>query len=181
MFQEPKSKRIHVKSGVSASLEFDDTYISKWGLDAEMTSAIYKDGRFGDSFHPFCLLDFIDRENTDISQKHKYQCSKAFQEFVSASKGKWWFYFARGAISFYNAEYNAELKVKKDEDELLSLVDNGELIYTLSNDEWKYFCPTSKKIGYALSLSTKDELINFIFEEIEKNRVLEIEKNNIVS
>jgi hypothetical protein len=172
---EPNSKRIHIKAGVSASLEFDDGYIAKWGLDAEMTSGIYKDGRFSDSFHPFNLLDFIHEGNQEITKEQKYQCIKAFQEFVIASKGKWWFYFGRGSIAYYNELYGAELKVKKDEEELLTLEDDGELIYFLSNQEWLDFEPTPKKIGFALSLSTRQDILEFIFEHIELNRIRKME------
>jgi hypothetical protein len=169
--QEEKSKRIHIKAGVSASLEFDDGYIAKWGLDAEMTSGIYKDGRFSESFHPFNLLDFIHQDNQETTKEQKYQCIKAFQEFVLASKGKWWFYFGRGAVAYYNELYNAKLKVKKDEEELLSLEDDGELIYFLSSQEWLDFEPTPKKVGFALSLSTRQDVLEYIFEHIESNRI----------
>jgi len=171
MQQESNSNRVHIKSGVSASLEFDDSYIAKWGLDAEMTSGIYKDGRFSESFHPFNLLDFIHNENTETTKEQKYQCIKAFQEFVVASKGKWWFYFGRGAVSYYNENYNTKLKVKKDEEELLALEDDGELIYFLEHQEWLDFKPTPRKIGIALSLPTKEDVIEFIYEHIESNRI----------
>lgn len=174
--EENKSKRIHVKAGVSASVEFDDGYIAKWGLDAEMTSGIYKDGRFSESFHPFNLLDFIHNENKETTKEQKYQCIKAFQEFVVASKGKWWFYFARGAVAYYNENYNTELKVKKDEEELLTLEDDGELIYSLVHQEWLDFEPTSKKIGFALSLPTRKDVLEFIYTEIETNRIRYLEE-----
>lgn len=174
--QETNSKRIHVKAGVSASLEFDDGYIAKWGLDAEMTSGIYKDGRFSESFHPFNLLDFIHNENIETTKEQKYQCIKAFQEFVIASKGKWWFYFGRGAIAYYNENYNTELKVKKDEEELLALEDDGELIYFLEHQEWLDFEPTPKKIGYALSLPTRQNVLEYIYEHIESNRIKYLEE-----
>ncbi len=171
MQQEQNSKRVHIKGGVSASLEFDDGYIAKWGLDAEMTSGIYKDGRFSDSFHPFNLLDFIHNENTETTKEQKYQCIMAFQEFVVASKGKWWFYFGRGAVAYYNENYNTELKVKKDEEELAALEDEGELIYFLEHQEWLDFEPNPKKIGYALSLPTRKDVLEYIYEHIENNRI----------
>jgi len=175
--QEEKSKRFNVKAGISASLEFDDGYIAKWGLEAEMTSGIYKDGRFnGGSMHPFNLLDLIHNENKDTSEEFKYQCVKAFQEFVVASKGKWWFYFGRGAIAYYNENYNTELKVKKDEEELSTLDDDGELIYTLTHDEWLMFKPNPKKVGYALSLPTKKDVIYYFYDEIEMNRIKSLER-----
>jgi len=173
--QEEKSNRIHVKGGVTASLEFDDGYIAKWGLDAEMTSGIYKDGRFSESFHPFNLLDFIHEDNKETTKEQKYQCIKAFQEFVIASRGKWWFYFGRGAIAYYNELYGAKLKVKKDADELLTLEDDGDLIYFLSHQEWLDFEPTPKKIGIALSLSSRQDILEFIFEHIELNRIRKME------
>ena len=179
--QDSKSKRLHVKAGVSASLDFVDDYITKWGLDAEMTGGIYKDGRFDgsldengsfkNSFHPFNLLDFLHNENKDTDNKFKYQCIKAFQEFVLASKGKWWFYFAKGAVSYYNENYGTEIKVKSDELELIDLEDDGENIYNLSSDEWRHFEPTPKKIGKALTQRSREDVLIFIFSEIEKNRI----------
>lgn len=174
--QEQNNNRVHIKAGVSASVEFDDGYIAKWGLDAEMTSGIYKDGRFSDSFHPFNLLDFIHNENTETTKEQKYQCIMAFQEFVVASKGKWWFYFGRGAVDYYNENYNTELKVKKDEEELLALEDDGELIYFLEHQEWLDFEPNPKKIGFALSLPTRKDVLEYIYEHIESNRIRYLEK-----
>jgi hypothetical protein len=171
-----KSKRIYVKGGVSASLEFDDGYIAKWGLDSEMTSSIYKDGRISGSFHPFYLLDLISNENKETTKEQKYQCIKAFQEFVVASKGKWWFYFGRGSVAYYNKNYDAGLNVQIDEIELQIQEDKGELIYFLEHQEWLDFEPTPKKIGFALSLSTRQDVIEYIFTEIESNRIKKIER-----
>ena len=168
---QDSNNRTHVKGGVSASLEFDDGYIAKWGLEAEMTSSIYKDGRLNGSMHPFGLLDLIHEGNTEINQEQKYQCILAFQEFVVASKGKWWFYFGRGAIDHYNDYYQADIKVKKDEEELASLEDDGDIIYSLSHSEWLDFEPTPFKIGTALSLATRKDVIEYIFTEIETNRI----------
>ncbi len=169
--QDSKTKRIYVKAAVSATLEFSDDYIAKWGLDAEMTAGIYKDGSFRESFHPFLLLDFINQDNKEVNDIQRYQCIKAFQEFVLASKGKWWFYFAKGAVAYYNEHYGCEIKVKKDKEELLSLEDDGENIYTLNNEEWEIFEPTAKKIGEALSKPTRQEVLEYIFAEIESNRI----------
>ena len=168
--QEEKSKRIHIKAGVSASLEFDDGYIAKWGMDAEMTSGIYKDGRFSESFHPFNLLDFIDSDNEETTKEQKYQCTMAFQEFVMASRGKWWFYFAVGAVDYYNEYYHTMLKVKKDEEELAALEDKGDLIYSLTFEEWTDFEPNPKKIGFVLSLPTREDIVDFIYQHIKDNR-----------
>jgi len=172
--KDKKRDFFHVKAGVSASLEFDDSYITKWGLDAEMTGSIYKDGRFnGGSFHPFNLLDLISSDNKDTSESFKFQCIKAFQEFVLASKGKWWFYFAKGAVDYYNENYATEIKVKSDEEELTELEDTGESIFKISFEEWQFFQPTPLNIGEALSKNTKQEVLEYIFEHIEQNRILE--------
>jgi hypothetical protein len=179
--QDIKNKRIHVKAGVSASLDFVDDYITKWGLDAEMTAGIYKDGKFQgsldengsfkNSFHPFNLLDFLHNENENTDKVFKFQCIKAFQEFVLASKGKWWFYFAKGAVGYYNENYGTQINVKSDELELIDLEDDGEQIYNLSSEEWRHFEPTPKKIGKALTQRSREDVLIFIFSEIEKNRI----------
>jgi len=169
-----KNKRKVVKGGVTATLDFNDTYISKWGLSAEMTAGIYKDGRFnGGSFHPFGLLDLIDKRNKDIGEKQRFQCIKAFQEFVVASKGKWWFYFGRGAVAYYNANYGCKIKVKKDEEELQSLEDLGDVLTKFSYDDWRYFRPTTKKIYDAFTQKSDDDVIAYFRDEIEDNKILE--------
>lgn len=185
MHENKKTHKIDVKGGVTATLEFDDEYITKWGLDAEMTAGIYKKGRFDgsidedgnlkQSFHPFVLLDFIDENNKDTSKEFKYQCIKAFQEFVVASKGKWWFYFARGAVAYYNENYGTQIKVKTDEVELMELEDKGDLIYSLTFEEWQSFKPTPRKIGIVLSIQDRQEMLEFIFTEIETNRIKKLE------
>jgi hypothetical protein len=183
-----KTNKIDVKAGVVATLDFKDDYIAKWGLDAEMTASIYKSGRYDGSidedgnykksFHPFGLLDLIDENNKETNENFKYQCIKAFQEFVLVSKGKWWFYFARDSVSYYNENYGTELKVKKDEEELLALDDLGDLIFTLSEEEWFYLQINPRKMGFIYTIKTKLEVINYMFEEIEKNRIKVAEKYN---
>jgi hypothetical protein len=169
--QSDSNNRTYIKGGVTASLEFDDGYIAKWGLEAEMTSGIYKDGRITGSMHPFGLLDLIHEDNIETSKEHKYQAVIAFQEFVVASRGKWWFYFGVGAIEYYNEYYHMKLKVKKDEEELSTLEDDGDLIYFLEHQEWLDFEPTPKKIGIALSMPNRDDVVNFFMQEIETNRM----------
>jgi len=183
-----KTNKIDIKAGVVASLDFRDDYIAKWGLDAEMTAGIYKNGRYDGSidedgnykksFHPFSLLDFINENNEETSENFKYQCIKAFQEFVVASKGKWWFYFGQNQINYYNENYNAGLQVKDDKTELLTLEDKGDIFYSLSYEEWLMFEVTPKKIAYTFSLDTQNDVINYVFEEIEKNRIKIAEKYN---
>jgi len=183
-----KTNKLDIKAGVVASLDFRDDYIAKWGLDAEMTAGIYKNGRFDgsvdesgnfkQSFHPFALLDFIDEKNEDANESFKYQCIKAFQEFVLASHGKWWFYFAKGQIDFYNENYGTKLKVKKDVEELAALEDKGDLIYTLCEEEWLFFQATPRKIGFVYTRETRKEALDYIYTEIEKNRIRIAENYN---
>jgi len=181
-----KTNKIDVKAGVSASLEFSDDYISKWGLDSEMTASIYKkgrydgsvdkDGKYKQSFHPFGLLELLDDNNIETSKEFKFQCAKAFQEFVLASRGKQWFYFGKGQIKYYNEKYDVDLQVKKDDIELLTSEDKGDIFYSLSYEEWLLFEVTPKKIAYAFSLETQNDVINYVFEEIENNRIKISEK-----
>ena len=188
MQENLKTKKIDVKGGVSVSLEFDDEYITKWGLDAEMTASIYKQGRFDGSmledgtvkrsFHPFGLLRMIDKENKETSKDFKYQCAMAFQEFVLASRGKWWFYFARGSVNYYNENYGSKIKVKKDDLELQTLEDKGDIFLSLAFEEWKLLKNTPRQTAYMFSLDTQKDVIEFVFEEIEKNRIAIVEKYN---
>jgi len=188
-FQEnKKTKKIDVKGGVSVSLEFDDEYITKWGLDAEMTAGIYKQGRFDGSmledgtikrsFHPFGLLQMIDKENKETSEDFKYQCIKVFQEFVLASRGKWWFYFARGSVDYYNEKYGSKIKVRDDKLELLFAEDNGQIFDSLTEEEWLYFEYKPIKEAIAFSFDTQKEVLEYIYSEIEKNRIRVAEKYN---
>lgn len=162
---------VHVKGGVSVSTHFDDKYITKWGLDAEMTAGVYKEGRYeGASFHPFGLLDIIDEKNTDVGDKQRYQAVMAFQEFVVASKGKRWFYFGRGAVNYYNENYGSKIKVKTDEEAIEGLEDEGSLLWLFDWYDWLNFKPTPKKIYEAFSMNTDQGTINYFLNEIEKNK-----------
>ena len=188
VLEDEKTKRKEVKGGVSATTEFDDEYITKWGLDAEMTAGIYKNGRIEGSldesgelkksFHPFVLLDFINQENKETSEKFKYQSAKAFNDFVFASRGKRWFNFGRGSVAYYNQNYDTKIKVKKDAEELAELEKKGEEILKLSLEEWKSFKPNAKKIGFALSLPTREEVVAYVYGEIEANRIKEKEEKS---
>jgi len=182
------TNKVQVKGGITATLDFEDDYITKWGLDAEMTASIYKKGRyegsadkngeFKQSFHPFGLAKMIDRDNEETSEDFKYQCSMAMQEFVLASKGKKWFYFGKNQVKYYNENYGCKIKVKKDEEELLSLEDNGNIFDSLSFEEWLMFKYTPKKEAIAFSLDTNQEVLIYIYTEIEKNRIKIAEKYN---
>ena len=172
--QSKTNNRLYLKAGISASVEFDDKYIAKWGLSAEMTSGVYKDGRFnGGSFHPFGLLDLIDEKNTEVGEKQKHQSIKAFQEFVVASRGKWWFYFGKGAVAYYNLNYGSKIKVKKDEEELKELEDIGDILDVFTYKDWFYFKPTTKKIYKAFSLKNDNDVILYFRNEIDRNKKIE--------
>lgn len=168
---ESVGNKIHIKAGVSASVEFDDGYIAKWGLDAEMTAGIYKDGSISGSMHPFNLLDLIWNGNEEVSKEDKHKFTMAFQEFVVASRGKWWFYFARGSVAYYNENYGTQLKVKKDEDELKAIEDMGDILFTFTLDEWTLFKPTPKKIAKALTLPTVQDILTYFYTEVANNRI----------
>ena len=170
-----------IKGGVTVSTHFDDKYITKWGLDAEMTAGVYKEGRFeGASFHPFGLLDMIDEKNTEIGDKQRYQAVMAFQEFVVASKGKRWFYFGRGAVDYYNDNYGSKIKVKSDEQALESLEDEGDKLWTFDSYEWVNFKATPKKIYEAFIKRTDDETIQYFIDEIERNMKEREGTNNVI-
>jgi len=182
------TNKVDVKGGITATLDFQDDYIAKWGLDAEMTASIYKKGRyegsadkngeFKKSFHPFGLADLIDENNKETSEKFKYQCIKAFQEFVLASKGKKWFYFGKNQVKYYNDNYGSKIKVKKDEFELLELEDNGNIFDSLSEEEWLMFEYKPRKEAIAFSHNTNQEVLEYIYTEIEKNRIKIAENYN---
>jgi len=174
-----KTNKPVIKGGVVAVSEFKDDYMTKWGLDAEMTAGIYKNGRFDgsiddegelkQSFHPHTLLEFIDKDNKDTSDKFKYQCIKAFQEFVLASHRKHWFYFAKGAVLYYNENYGSKIKVKKDEEELSTLEDQGKILNKISFQEWKLFKINPIKHGILITQKTKIDVILYLESEMQKN------------
>lgn len=177
--QQKNNALVDVKGGVSVSTHFDDRYITKWGLDAEMTAGIYKEGRFeGASFHPFGLLDLIDEKNKEVGEKQRYQAVMAFQEFVVASKGKRWFYFGRGAVDYYNKNYGSKIKVKEDKEAIEVLEDEGETLHTFNIYDWLNFKPTPKKIYHAFIKDTDKETIEYFTKEIEKNKAIKESSNN---
>ena len=174
-----KTNKPTVKGGVVAVTEFKSNYIAKWGLDAEMTAGIYKNGRFDGSvddegqlkksFHPHTLLEFIDEDNKDTSKEFKYQCVKAFQEFVLASYRKHWFYFAKGAVAYYNENYGSEIKVKKDKDELATLEDQGKHLKKIYFQEWQLFKVNPIKHGILITQKTKMDVMLYLESEMQKN------------
>ncbi len=168
---ETKETLTQVKGGVTCSTHFDDKYITKWGLDAEMTGGIYKEGRYeGGSFHPFGLLDMIDQENKEIGDKQRYQAIMAFQEFVVASRGKHWFYFGKGAIKYYNENYGSKIRVKSDKEALESLNDEGSLLRIFSGIEWNDFRYTPRKVYNAFTRASDSEVLQYFIDEIERNK-----------
>jgi len=177
-YTEEKDGKTNIKGAMSASCDFQDTYITKWGMGAEMTAGVQKKSdKFLKGLHPFQLLDMIDRENTEISEPMKRQCIEAFQEFVVAFRGKWWFYFGKGAVAFYNENFDTKIKVKDDVEELNSGEDDGaDVLLTMDDIDWKFFEPNAKKIGIAFSQKTSADVVQFFLDEIEKNKSLILEQ-----
>ena len=169
-----------VKGGCAALTDFDDKYITKWGLASEMTGSVYKDGKFDGSFHPFGLLDFIDIRNKEVNEKQKYQCIKGFQEFALASKGKTWFKFGAKAVDYYKDNYALEIRMEEDhkakeEEEEEEEEKKNKVIHTFTNEEWISFEATPLKIAIAFSIKDEYEMLSYFYTEIENNRIKNIE------
>jgi len=148
-----------IKGGVSVSSDFNDTYASKWGTEAEMTAGIYKNGKFSKSMHPLALLHLIDQDNSEVTEQHKLYCVEAYQQSTIALKGLSLFQLGNNAQFYYEENYNTDYTDEEPEEE--------EQTIFISATEWLTFNCTTDKLIHIYGLSTLIEINNYIFDEIQ--------------
>jgi len=152
---------LQVKGGVSFNLDFEEEYTTKFGLVEEATAGMYKDGK--GSFHPFQMLDMIRQDD-----ENKLLLIQMFREYALATKGKSFFRFGRGSIKYYQENYNLELDVLEDEQEILNREAQGEVIYSVDLKLWKLFNPNNLNIAVLLMLDTAEDMENYILQIINE-------------
>jgi len=157
---------MQVKGGVSFNLDFEEEYTTKFGLVEEATAGMYKNGY--DSFHPFQILDMIQKEDETMSKKEKVLLISMFREYAKATKGKSFFRFGRGSVKFYQEKYGLQLEVLEDEAEILAQESKGEVFYTVPLKLWKMFNPNSYQVAVLLSLDTVEDMENYILQIINE-------------
>ena len=110
---------IDLQDGKQAS-----NYVSKWGLEDEMTKAHIKKGKAGGET-PFDLLRAVLADKTDK------QAAALFKEFAECFKGKRQLSWSNGLKARFN-------QVEKEDQELATEIeDNAELLGLLTVDQWR--------------------------------------------
>lgn len=103
---------------------YADKYVSKWGLEHEVTKGHIKQSKGGRS--PFDLLR--DAQVGDI------EAGDLFKAYAAAFKGKRQLFYSRGLRSLLG------LGVELSDCEAVELAAPGELVGRLTWQQWRYFC-----------------------------------------
>lgn len=100
---------------------YAEKYVSKWGIEQEVTKGIVKKGK-ADSYNPFDILNL----SVDDKDIHGSSASKVFQEYGIATKGVRQLEWGRGLKKelLIDEVSDDELQAEKSEDVELSSVDD---------------------------------------------------------
>jgi hypothetical protein len=109
---------IDVRDGSAAS-----SYISKWGIEDELTKANAKEGR-GDSRHPFQLLDSY--------MTGDKQAGALYAEYVEVFNGKRQLVWSKGLKKLF------DLEDKTDEELALEQEESAYHLGNLTMEQWNY-------------------------------------------
>ncbi len=164
-----KKTYLQVKGGVSFNLDFVEEYATKFGLVAEATAGMYKNGK--GSFHPFQILDMIRKEDETMSKRDKILLIQMFREYALATKGKSFFRFAPGSVKYYQENYDLELEILDDELEIQARESKGDNFYEAEIKLWKLFSPNSLHLANLLLKETAKDMENYIFQIINRRLI----------
>ena len=107
--------------------QYAQQYVSKWGLEHELTKSHIKQGRNG-SFTPFDLLQFS-ISNTEV---HGKASGKLFQEFALAMKGARQLVWARGLKALLDIEDKTDEELAEETDKVsITLTPVEDLVFKL--------------------------------------------------
>ena len=155
---EPNKHGLSLDDGTNAA-----AYVSKWGLENEMTKGHLKTGKKKDHLSPFALLDLhIDRESaeTPFQKDLAPLAGFLFHEYAKAFRGKHQLEWSRGlrdTLNFEPEKSDEELAVEHDQEalyfskipfEMWRLIlkkkkrDQLPLIFAQGFDAFYHFCET---------------------------------------
>ena len=106
---------------------YADQYVSKWGIESELTKGHVKKGRNG-GFTPFDLLQFS-MYNESVFDK---DCGKLFQEFAIAMKGSRQLVWSRGLKALLDLDEKTDEELAEEtEQEAISLRTVDDFAFSL--------------------------------------------------
>lgn len=154
---------------------FADQYVSKWGIDYEMTKGHVKKGT-KDSLTPFDLLQ-LSIDNQPVFDKLP---SKLFQEFVIAMKGARQLVWSRGLKLFFQIEDKTDEEAANEvENDAIFLGEVEGIIFKLlikhkKRHEYLKWCENDMKNGCwgcgEVEFYTR-QLIQLEIDQLEKHEV----------
>lgn len=106
---------------------YADQYVSKWGIESELTKGHLKRGRSG-GFTPFDLLQL----SIDDQSVFNKDCGKLFQEFAISMKGARQLVWSRGLKALLQIEEKSDEELAEEtEKDSISLRTIDDFIFTL--------------------------------------------------
>ena len=125
---------------------YAEQYVSKWGIESEMTKGHLKQGRES-SITPFDLLRLSENDDLIFDKKP----SDLFREFANAFKGARQLSFSRGLKRAFAIN-------EKDDDEIMSeTLDEAIFLRDIDDYAFKLICKNKKRAEF-LDLVTEDYL-----------------------
>lgn len=129
---------------------YAEQYVSKWGLEHEMTKGHVKKGR--DTFTPFDLLRLSSKDETIFEDKKP---SKLFQEFAIAFKGARQLVFSRGL------KHAFAIQEKSDDEIMDETLDESVFLTDIEDFAFRLICKYKKRAEF-LDCLTSDKLNGII-------------------
>lgn len=157
---------------------YAEQYVSKWGIESEMTKGHLKQGRES-SITPFDLLRLSENDDLIFDKKP----SDLFREFANAFKGARQLYFSRGLKRAFSIQ-------EKDDDQVMSeTLDEAIFLRDVDDYAFKLICRYKKRAQFLDSVtqdhltgsSSADSLINELssLEKVEfENEILPVMNSN---
>jgi hypothetical protein len=157
-----KEDKVIIKGSVVVSHNFKPEYLTKWGIDSELTSHSFKEGdtKKLTGLHPFQLLDIYNSEEIEISFK-LFLKSKII-EYAKFVKGKRFFTLSPKLKKIYDIK-----SLKLTDEEILNEQEKmGDMFLEIMLVDWVEAKLTGKEKQELLLLKEKKESYDYIYKKI---------------
>jgi hypothetical protein len=170
-------KKAVIKGGIVYQEEFDVSYLSKWGIENEMTGHVFKVSEKIDmldlnGLHPFELLDLY--INKTIDNKLKVLLYLMIKEYVKFVYKKRFFSLSPKLRELYKVS-----SLKMTDEELIENQEKmGELFYKINYQDWGVMNLSGKEKQEILLLESRKETTEYIVNKL-KERSRKIDMNEV--
>lgn len=173
-----KNGNIVVKGGVSFMSDFSASYLTKWGIETELTGGVFKTIDIKNlnnlelkGLHPFQLLDLY---RIIKDEKMKTIIFNKYLDYFNYVYRKRFFTFSTVLKKLY-----PEFKNRTDEEALEDMERTGSLFFKIKNEIWEFINLTGEEKQEILSIDNVIDLEEYITTKVveeENNRKRKMKK-----